>query len=273
MILGSFSSLIQLLGAFFFGFIGLKFLNNFYSKFIKRINIEEESIIDQVKTFSSIEIADVNELLNQFDNLKNKIRLLYDQRFVELFVKGGIYSLLILFYIGIENKSRTIGSSFILTSIYFSANIIYRVRFIFLKKPLLDIENIAAPEELGKNYFDIERLKFKQIIDFLFNGFKVHINFKRDIKIRMMFFVILSILLFHIPIIFHNYFIFVESHFETEALNFVSIILILASLMFPYVLLFITDSFTFYKVSLIRKNITNIISRHNEVEVLQIIES
>lgn len=272
MTLGGFSSLIQLFGAFFFGFIGLNFLNDFYVKFNLRINKEEKSIKEQVKTFSNDEIFGIHHQLEHLENLKNKIRLVYDQRFKELFLKGGIYSFFLLFYIGLESQNGMICFSFLGTSIFFILNTIFRIRFLFSRNTLHNVENIAASATLHKNYFEIKPLKLKDIYDFLFNSYIIHYNFKRDLKNRFVVFCILLLIVFHIPIIFNYQFYYFENFFNHESFLFISIIISLFSLMFPYILLFLADSLIFLKVRDIRNVITEKISQHNMNELFSWIE-
>jgi len=267
--LSGFSSIIQLLGAFFFGFIGLKFLSEFYLKFIDRIKKEEDSINDQISTFSTDEIVEISQQLSQLKNIKDKMRLLYDQRFVELFLKGGIYSFFLLIYIGLESQHKLFCFCFLGTSLFFIFNQFFRIRFLLSNGTLVDAENIAAPEDLNKRYFDVKPPEFIRIYDFLFSSKIVYYNFKRDLKNRIIVFGIILLFIFHIPLMNHKYFIYLQGFLEINLLVFYSIVITIFSLVFPYILLFLTDTFTFYRVYFIRKIITDKISMHNENELLE----
>lgn len=261
--LNIFSSLIQLFGALYFGFIGLNFLSKFYNY---SETLYEETKFEINNFFSSIKQPEKLKASIVLYAFKFRFDQIFKTRITEIFVKAGLFSVMLLF-----DAANTTDNYFsiLLISIFFICNIMNR-SYVFIKK--IEIKKVSDGESVIDSNILIDGGS-KSILEKLFNSSLVYNNlFHIEVLLRSCIFSFIILILYHIPFYYSHFFDFLLGYFHENLFSKVSIIFALFVNFSPYLFLILLVYANNYITKKLAKEAYLEVSKENELVIDNIIK-
>jgi hypothetical protein len=233
--LADFSSVIQLLSAFYFGFLGLQFIYKYFKPLLDSIEPKNKKVkifYDNIDDKTPGKEIDKNVVAALFWYRSSRFSILAKQTFMEIFVKAGLFSVFLLISLAVESHKdlKTYNGIFLVT-LYFITHTIIRCLPFFKKVRRNDMSaNLMAKKPIIFYEYGQDMPLYRNIV---FNHF-YYKDEKKEIKISGAIFLIKLILLFHLPLFFT---------FPIQLPAKFVIIFVIIVLFLPYLILFAIDTY------------------------------
>ncbi len=269
----NFSSFIEILGALYFGFIGLKFLRAYYEshKYIVDNRVKLLGYLNDSNEPKSIkEFLDKEKGL-YFEVLFQRLTNHNYYRFREIFLKAAILCIFTLIFIGCYNKDNQDSNlSFIMVGSLFIMHSTYRSSILLSK---LNSEKFAhyISHDLSEKMINLYIIDGKHWLKLIFSRRRIKEDFTWDLLFRLIFFVIFNVILFHLFYFTFKNINLVHVFIQDHKLHNFTVLSILTALIFPYFLMFFIDTIQRTKLSNILKEIENKESEENAAEVKKLV--
>ena len=243
--LKNFSSFIELIGALYFGFVGLSFLKAYYESH-KRFISEREKVLALLN--NTTDPKSIKEFLDKENGLYYEViyqRLVNHNyyRFREIFIKGGVFCIYALLFIGFFNKENQLSNaSLIFASSFFVFHSIYRATILLSK---LNKQKFAhyLSHGLSEKMINLYLIDDCPWIKMIFSRRRLKRDFTTDLLLRMTIFTLVLFTIFFFIYLVLNSNNFLKDFVSSIELQDASVLTMLFTLVFPFSLMFIVDTY------------------------------
>jgi hypothetical protein len=268
--LSNYSSLIELLTAFYFGTVGFGFFGKYYAPLKSSIDRNSQifnefygSINESQTTALASSPADLMkyEKRGLYYAYSKRFELFFYKRFYEIFVKAGIFCVFLLVVIGTEGRCCFANyAGLMATSLFFIGHIIYRCWVFNTRIKLTNIFYHIIHKNLHDRIYILgESLN---LIKKIFCIKCVFDDFTAELKNRGIFFISILLIIFH----FTKYLLSFSGITFAIGTNFV-VILVLVTMFSPYIVFAIYDFCILRRLKLLRAEVRKEGSKQNEDEM------